>query len=744
MADKAIELSILAMVIIVPLIFFTRANDVFETNKMFVMRFFTVFAAGLFLISTIKEKRLLLVKTDFDFPLAGYLAVSFLTVIFTKNLMISIFGVYEDYEGIITAINYFFLFYIVVNISQKRIFIGKIVFSILAATAIICSYGLAQNLGWDFVKWNPETYSPERFFSTLGNPNFLAAYLVSAIPVIFMLFFITKKNANKAPVLVILLAAIMVLFLTKSRAGFISLLVTLILITVYAFIDARREKEGLFKANRNWFVAFGFLLVITLFLPIVRSAMAMLWERMLLIIVPGNFVLTPRLYIWKSALMMFRDNPVFGTGLDTFQVVFPYYRLPIYWQLEWNGTPEKTHNVFLQVLATQGMAGFGFFMLLFLTYLKKSYNLIFGEKDLFRRYLVFGFFMAVAAYFTQGLFNYTVVAYGSLYWVCMAMIIALESGKKNYYSFSLEGFFQRHKKAVIAAAVIAVIALQARLITYWAADLYFKIGNIAVAADRDDLSTHYYDRAVKLNPQREIYWVKYGIGYERLVRKESDPQKKRYFINEALKIHRRTLEINPINGYNYNNIARVYKVYGESLDSSKYEDAIRYYNEAIKRDPVNAYFGMDLAGIHINRGEFDKALELCERYMRLYPDLAMPLSYMGYIYMLQGKDKTEQALYYYEQAIDNKQWHRDIVTETSTYSNLGILYANLGRVNDAIRMFEKSVERRPDYAEGYLNIGRLHEMTGNNDAAARMYETVLRINPADQRALGQLEQLRKR
>jgi O-antigen ligase len=69
---------------------------------------------------------------------------------------------------------------------------------------------------------------------------------------------------------------------------------------------------------------------------------------------PTEVKYTPRLFIWKSALAMLRDHPWFGTGLDTFQISFPPYREAIYWNLEWNGTPEKAHNFIMQTAATMG------------------------------------------------------------------------------------------------------------------------------------------------------------------------------------------------------------------------------------------------------------------------------------------------------------------------------------------------------------------------------------------------------
>lgn len=218
--EKIIEISVIATMLLVPIIFYTLTNDVFEINKMFVLRFFTILSCSLALIKFIIEKKIMLLKSDFDFPVLGYLFVSILTTFITKNLLISIYGVYEDFEGILTVLNYTAIYYVVINFINKRTSINKILIAIIIASLIISIYGLAQNFGWDFVRWNPETYSPDRFFSTLGNPNFLAAYLVEAIPILFILFFITHRTPQILVTPFILFGFFVISILIYLKFGF--------------------------------------------------------------------------------------------------------------------------------------------------------------------------------------------------------------------------------------------------------------------------------------------------------------------------------------------------------------------------------------------------------------------------------------------------------------------------------------------------------------------------------------------
>ena len=62
-----------------------------------------------------------------------------------------------------------------------------------------------------------------------------------------------------------------------------------------------------------------------------------------------------RIAIWTAALQIFRDHPVVGTGLGTFTMVYPRYRLPE----DREPVPSRpfAHNIFLNIAAEGGVLG---------------------------------------------------------------------------------------------------------------------------------------------------------------------------------------------------------------------------------------------------------------------------------------------------------------------------------------------------------------------------------------------------
>jgi O-antigen ligase/tetratricopeptide (TPR) repeat protein len=496
--DLSLDLLMVLILLGAPLIFYTQANDVFEFNKLTAVRAFSALAACLYLAKLLFVRPLELTRSSTDIPVLAWMGACFVATFNTISLNLSLHGVYEDFEGITTLVNYVFLMYLmqqqIRSVRQIRMVIG----AIIVAGTVAGYYGILQNVNIDFVPWNTATYSADRMFSTMGNPNFLAAYLVMSLPVCLVVFldlpnrvrtdkgfcavliglsvfvsaglcvlfkanyfnfdpgyyevgslggiFLTKKFWAMHILLAFpLVAAVLlyrgwlkILFLlsmifqvvavlfTKSRGAGVSLGVIVVLFTLYFLWDMKRDSEVL-KRNKWWLASFAVLiLLVHVLFPGVLDTTTHLFVRLLDIFSPSNFRLTPRLYIWRSALQIMRDHFFFGTGLDTFQIAFPQYRLALYWILEWNGTPEKAHNMVMQIAATMGLAGLLSFFWVLVAFVGRVFMDLKEQADSSRRLLIIGCFVGVAAFFAQNLFSFTVVGYGVTFWMLMGFLPAMQ------------------------------------------------------------------------------------------------------------------------------------------------------------------------------------------------------------------------------------------------------------------------------------------------------------------------------
>ena len=194
--DLSLDLLIVLILLGAPLIFYTKGHDVFEFNKLTAVRAFSALAASLFLAKLLFVRPLELTRSSTDIPLLAWLGACFVATANTVNLRLSLHGVYEDFEGITTLVNYAFLMYLVQQHIRTERQIRMVIGAIIMAGTVAGFYGILQNVNIDFVPWNPATYSPDRMFSTMGNPNFLAAYLVMSLPVCFVVFLDLPNRVN--------------------------------------------------------------------------------------------------------------------------------------------------------------------------------------------------------------------------------------------------------------------------------------------------------------------------------------------------------------------------------------------------------------------------------------------------------------------------------------------------------------------------------------------------------------------
>lgn len=723
---KTVKLMLMAMLLIVPLIFYTKTHDVFEFNKITAFRFFTILAAMAFFSRQIIRGSLDLRLSSLWPPLAAVGGTALIATLFSNNQLTSLLGVYEDFEGIITVANYLLLWLVLHQTTQTISDVKKYLLMIAVAGTLATGYGLAQNFGVDFIRWNPNTYTAARMFGSLGNPNFLAAYALMSLPLAWIFFMTSRKLSGKLIYLCMTIIMLLAIFFTKSRGAFYGLVAEVMVFTVYLIYDQIKGGD-LWQRNKKWLMVVVLLAALTLLAPQVRQTVRTTITRTVATLDLAHIQMTPRLYIWKSALIMMKDKPWFGSGLDTFQITFPKYRLPLYWQLEWNGTPEKAHNFFLQIGATTGFLGLGAWLWLLVTY-GAIIIVLFRKLQGDRRHLLAAMVLAQVGFLVQNQFNFTVIAYGSVFWFLLALAPVVhrqEADRDTMIQDRLMQWKQLSVRQTVMVSLVGLIGLASLFwsVRVWAADIYFKRGIIFMSRGYAPQAVTELERAVRINPLREIYWVKTGIAYETMAKGHADQLT---YLKKAEHIHQHTISMNQLNGYNFNNLGRVYKYWGDNLDPKQLEAAETAAKQAVVRDPYNAYFNLDLASIYISLKKWDQVEQTATHLINLFPDFAMPYAYLGYVALMRGeKKKAEQQL----SLAAEKNWRGDLHTRSSTLSNLGFVRAELGKLNGALKVFDEALKLKPKYVQARYNKALVLERLGENQLAINEYRTILSQAP---------------
>lgn len=355
---SALAGGLLVSCVVVPCLFSTRLDAVFVVPKLAAL--WTLLALGLVVVAgaallSRAGPRAPLRLLPVDVAIAAFLVLEVAAWCFSTDRRQSLYGERLQYQGLLTAFLYVgFLYLARLSLTDRR-GLRLLAVAITIGGTLVAGYALLQKAGLDPV-W--DGYLPMgRVFSSIGQPNALAAYLVLVIPIAATLLD-TGRRAARIALSLALAGMVLALFLTLSRGGYLGFLVTLPILALGVRdrlrTSARRLALGLAAA-----LCAG-LAIVALVQP-TRAAVERSWDRVTSSDdVGAEASLRFHLDAWNVAARIAADHPVLGTGQETFPDVFPRYSHAVLPPDRASALDayrvESPHNVYLAIAAGSGFA----------------------------------------------------------------------------------------------------------------------------------------------------------------------------------------------------------------------------------------------------------------------------------------------------------------------------------------------------------------------------------------------------
>jgi len=405
--SKVIHWSFYLLFFLVPLIFLPNTSELFEFNKMVVTYFLTAIITGAWITEIILKKRFIFKRTSLDWPILIFLVTQLLSYLVSIDPRTSLLGYYSRFNGgLISMLCYSLLYWAFVTFMDRKSTLNAIAYSLLPTAILVCFYGILQHFGIDDQIWVQDVKN--RVFSTLGQPNWLAAYLVALIYIPLSKIVkpqIPNSNNQINPKiktfeklkfenylvignwLFVILLFITLLF-TKSRSGLLAFGISSVVfwgLTIFQNITPfppLRLRGGIKEGVIKPFLVF-FLLTLTLTLTIsnpLRDQYVLKYfsnsppttynqkQTGPALEVGGTESGVIRKIVWTGALRIWQSSAKtfwLGSGPETFAMAY-YQHRPIEHNStsEWELLYNKAHNEFLNYLATTGLLGLGSYLLL--------------------------------------------------------------------------------------------------------------------------------------------------------------------------------------------------------------------------------------------------------------------------------------------------------------------------------------------------------------------------------------------
>lgn len=677
-----------------PLLMFHKTSEIFEFNKMLFIYLMTIGIGACWIGKMVIEQKIVIRKTPLDIPLFLFLASQVISTLVSIDRHTSLFGYYGRFNGgLISIICYIILYYALVS---NEINVLNLVRVSLFSSLFVIVWGLPSRLGFDFSCWiftgSPTNacwtsqFNPAvRMFSTIGQPNWLGAYLAVNF-FLGLYFFCREKKVNRATFLIsgYLLLNFITLLFTRSKSALGAITVGLSIYFIYAMMVNWKESVN---NVRRYLIIFAII-----FIPIVIFKTGI--EKVDRYLRP-NFSLSHsttrettvdqplpsgvtdsldiRKIVWRGGLDVARLYPFFGSGVETFAYSY-YFVRPKEHNLtsEWDFVYNKAHNEYINYFATAGFFGLASYLLLIASVFwivgKKIGHTKNGEKGLLALSLIVAYITILITNFvgfsttTIQLFFYLIPAF------LVADLLRTAPDKSSITDTTPLSF---NKKMLLVVPVMIVVVGAGFVVRYWLADINYATAQNLQRQQEYEQAGAYLQKALSLKYEH-VYEDKIGQNYANLAflvsydTASTSATVVNSLIDTSDQHSRRALLASPKNALYWRNRAKNYFIFYQiTKDSHHFNQAISTIRSAEKlapTDPKNYYtealfysFKLDTKGITDSkkRFAFETALIDIDMAIILKADYREAYVLKGQMYKKMGyKDQAKKIFEFIITAID--------------------------------------------------------------------------------------------
>ena len=345
---NAIEISIIALVILVPIAFYPRSITVFLPAKEAVSSVLVLLALMFWFLKMISREEIKFISKPLNFPLLSFMAICLLSLIWSNSFFVSLIELPLFLAGPL-------LYFVIINNINDERQINRILDISLLIGALFGIYGILQYKGIDFSFW-ARNIGRQQVFGLFGNVNYFAEYLIVPLPIAVSLFFASKNKMKKLLLLIGILAMASSLILTFTRGSYLAFGSALI---VMFFLFLASRDINFIKNNKKIFIIIilAVIMITSLFFiptPLNKSgtAISKIKSRISITQLTQDFSIKRRIATWKFTVLMIKDHPLLGSGIGTYKYNTLKYQAEFFAQGENRslypyGFADKAHNEYL-------------------------------------------------------------------------------------------------------------------------------------------------------------------------------------------------------------------------------------------------------------------------------------------------------------------------------------------------------------------------------------------------------------
>lgn len=668
---KSLDFLFYSLFFLTPLVLWPRTSEIFEFNKMLLVYALTGMIVAAWIGKSVADRKFQVRRTPLDIPLFLFFLSQIASTIFSIDPHTSIWGYYSRFHGgLASTVCYILLYYAFVsNVTQTRSRF-YLLFSLLISTALISTYAILEHFGIDKDIWVQDVQS--RVFSTLGQPNWLSAYLLAILPLPILL---SLQADSKHKRLYWLLAGALFLSIlyTKSQSGVATTFLTLSGLALFLIIFSRSTKT---KTKPVFLLLIGFIvLALTIGTPWTPSPDQIstalkrggpIWPQMesrlnqygLSTVIKeidpstytpqekehiaaikegrqygGSSSMEIRRNVWQGAIELGKRYPILGTGLETFGYTYYWVRPASHNLLsEWDFLYNKAHNEYLNFLSNSGLTGL-------LTYLLVIFSTIYifikqfrSAKETDNKLLIAGLCFGYLSILFTNFFGFSVVAVALLFFLYPAISLVNSEKEARYLTLPI----QINNKIAIAVISLLLIYWLNWVRVFFVSDIKYNTARSYLNSGLVGQALPLLSQAHQMYPQEPNFTAalaeanaQAAIAVHQQLEslpssasatiKEQGLSMRQGFIDEAIEKSNLSIKQNKYQTNFYKSKAKV-EIYLALIDPKYQNDALHTLLELTTYTPTDAKNFYNIGLIHQNLNNLEAAKLSFDRALELKPD----------------------------------------------------------------------------------------------------------------------------
>ena len=482
-----------------PFVFYTgNAISPFEVPRLAFSACIAVLGSLFFILENVRLKKISFIWNRALTLISVIVIANLLSYCFSINPTISFWGdSFLPADSVLTVILFFTLSFLFLQVTESYKDMQMINDLVCSGATVLAFYGVIQHFDLDFVLWWRGAIAGGKPIGTLGQHVNFATYLGAFLP-LFMFNFFSASKIRRYFYGFALVCIPLSLFYSSSRMPIGLSAATSFFVLIY-LVYSKQFAPLLKKA--------------TLVLLIFSFAAALIFAERASVFSENKFsgkiiskAVNSRLLIWQAGLQALKQNPVLGSGPETFYIVERIHQSKEmnsyeYWDKYW----AKAHNQWIQFLVSLGLFGL-FSHLLFFAAVGFSTLRLFLQRKVTPENFI-GPALALGLLFIE-VSNLTAFNFmTSQFYCCLFAVLFFWEPKK------MELQLNRRLSVLLTTIItISVLWLGISVLNFWRADLYYEESRVAKDTFRNFISSlDLVDKAIDLQPQAAFFCHKADI-----------------------------------------------------------------------------------------------------------------------------------------------------------------------------------------------------------------------------------------